>query len=206
MRGRIWLLAGVAIGIAIGAGRLPFFAGAAANLSDTSQRVVGSGGHDLVRWAAHNGSPRRAVEGLAAFVAVLVPGVTAFLLILAARLSLRLRVVVGLLVLLIGVAGYHYLGHSVATGSLVLAVASAALVAAAAIGPLVATPLAAIAALIGYEFLPRLVSGRPSVPHSEVVALHHALISHPGAPVWLEVIVLVVAALPFAAAARLVLR
>jgi hypothetical protein len=206
MRGRIWLILGVAVGIAIGIGKLPYLSGAAGTLSDTSLRLVGSGGADVVRWSAHRGAPRRTIDGLAASIAVLVPGVTALLLVLAARLTLHLRALIGALVALLGVAGYRYFPHGIATGSLVLALGLAALVAAAAAGPLVATPLAALAALIGTEFLPRLVAGSSSVARSEVVTIHHALTNNPGAPLWLEILVLVFAAVPFAVAARLVLR
>lgn len=206
MKGRVWLIAGVAVGIAVGIGKLPYLTGAATSLSDTSQRLTGSGGLSLVHWIAKHGAPRRVVEGLTAFLSILVPGLTALLLVWAARLSLRLRALIGVIVALIGAAAYHYFGVGVATGTLMFALALAALVAAAATGPLVALPLAALAALIGTEYLPRLVTGQASVPRSTVVRLHEALISHPGAPVWMSVLALVLAAVPFAFAARLALR
>jgi hypothetical protein len=206
MKGRPWLFAGLAVGIAVGAGRLPYLMGAASSLSDTSQRLVRSGGLDLVHWTAKQGAPQRAVVGASAFVGILIPGVTALLLVLAARLTLRLRAIVALLVAVLGLAAYHYLGLGVATGTLVLALALAGLVVAAATGPLVVVPLVALAALIGTEYLPRLVAGTRSVPHSSVVAMHEAMFSHPGAPVWLAVIAVVVAAVPFVWAVRLLLR
>jgi hypothetical protein len=206
MKGRPWLLAGLAVGVAIGIGKLPYLSGAASSLSDTSQRLVGSGGLDLVHWLAKHGAPRRVVEGLAAFVSILVPGVTALLLVLAARFTLRLRALIGLLVALLGAAAYHYLGVGIATGTLALALLLAGLVAVAATGPIVVLPLAALAALIGTEYLPRLVTGARSVPRSAVVTLHEAINSHPGAPLWLSVIALVVAAVPLAVAARFALR
>jgi hypothetical protein len=205
MKGRVWLILGVLAGIAIALGRLPYFAGAAGTLSDTAQRVVSSGGQTIVHSASKHGALHRAVQGLAAVIGLLVPGVTALLLVACARLSLRLRVLVGLLVLVLGAAGYHYVGSGAATGTLALA-AVAAVIAAVATGPLIAAPLAALAGLIGAEFLPKLLTGTRSVPHSSVVALHRALFSTPGAPLWLEVVILVLAAVPFAFAARLVLR
>jgi hypothetical protein len=206
MKGRPWLFAGLAVGIAVGAGRLPYLMGAASSLSDTSQQLVRSGGLDLVHWTARQGAPARAVDGVAAFVSILIPGVTALLLVLAARLTLRLRALVGLLVAVLGATAYHYLGLGVATGTLVLALALAGLVVAAATGPLVVLPLVALAALIGTEYLPRLLAGARSVPRSSVATLHEAMFSHPGAPVWLAVIAVAVAAVPFLLALRFVLR
>jgi hypothetical protein len=204
--GRIWLIGGVALGIAIAVVHLGYVAGAAATLSDTSQRIVGTAALTLVHSAARKGAARRAVEGMAALVRVIVPGLTALLLIVAARLSLRLRVLVGLLVLVFGVTGYHYLGAGIATGSLALAL-FAATIAVVATGPLVAAPLAALAALIGAEFLPKLVSGGVrSVPHIAVAEMHRCLFDRPGAPLWLGVVMLIVGAIPFALAARLVIR
>lgn len=205
MKGRIWLILGVLVGVAIGVGHVPYFAGAATSLSDTAMRLVRSAGASLVSSTASHGAARRVVEGVTAAVAVLVPGVTALLLVAAARLTIRLRVVIGILVLALGIAGYHYAPAGTATGALALA-AVAALVAVLATGPLVAAPLAALAGLIGTEYLPKLVTGRISVPRSTVLELHEALFARPGAPTWLEVVLLVAAVLPFALAARFVLR
>lgn len=205
MKGRIWLILGVLAGIAIGLGHLPYVAGAARSLSDTAQRLVDSGGTSLVHSAASHGAARRIVEGVAAAVAVLAPGITALLLVVAARLTIRFRVVIGVLVLALGIAGYHYAPAGTASGALGLAVV-AAVVAVLATGPLVAAPLAALAGLIGTEYLPRLVSGRLSVPRGTVIEMHEALFAHAGAPTWLQVVVLVAAAVPFAVAARFVVR
>jgi hypothetical protein len=205
VRGRIWLLVGIAAGIAIGVGKLAYFAGAATSLSDTAQRIVGSGGHALIRAAASDGAPLRAVDGVTALLAVIVPGVTALLLICAARGTLRLRSVVGLIVAALGVAAFFYLPHGVAAGVAVLAFAAAG-IALVATGPLVATPLAALAALIATGFLPRVLASHSTLPNVPVAALHEALFASAGAPLWLRIAVLVIAALPFAFAARLVVR
>ena len=205
MKGRIWLLLGVAVGIAIGVGHLPYFAGAARSLSDTSQRIVASAGSSLVHSVAKRGWLRRLIEGLSALLGLLVPGATALLLVAAARFTLHLRLIVGLVVLVIGIASFGYLAHGLAIGTVLLALGAAAIVVMAT-GPLVAAPLAALAALIGTEFLPRLVSGRTSVSHSSIVTLHRALFMTAGSPIWLELVMLAVAAVPFAIAARLVIR
>jgi hypothetical protein len=205
MKGRIWLLLGVAAGIAIGVGGLPYFAGAAGTLSDTAQRAVDSGGMALVHSVAKQGAVRRVVDGLSALVGLLVPGTTAVLLVATARFTLRLRVLVGVLILILGIAGYHYLGQGAATGTLLLAICAAA-IAVVATGPLIASPLAALAGLIGTEFLPRLVMGRKSVAHAAVVVVHRAIYTTGAVPLWFEVVVLALAAVPFAIAARLVVR
>jgi len=205
VKGRIWLLLGVGVGIAIGVGRMPYFAGAAGSLSDTAQRVVDSAGSSLLHGVAERGGFRRVIEGLSAVLGLLVPGATALLLVAAARFTLRLRLFVGVVVLVLGVASFFYLGHGLAIGVLLLAVGAAA-VAVVATGPLVAAPLAALASLIGTEFLPRLVSGRDSVTHSSVITLHQALFATAGSPLWLEVGMLLIAAAPFAIAARFVVR
>jgi hypothetical protein len=136
---------------------------------------------------------------------VLVPGVTALLLMYAARGTLRLRAVIGVLVVALGIAAFFYLPHGVAAGVAVLAFAAAG-IALAATGPLVAAPLAALAALIATSFLPRILASHSTLPNVPVTALHEALFATPGSPLWLRVVVLVLAALPFALAARLVVR
>ena len=205
MKGRIWLLLGIAAGIAIGVGKLPYVAGAATSLSDTAQRVVGTAGLSLVHSAARHGASRRVVEGCAAVLAVIVPGVTALLLMFAARATLTLRVVIGLLVAALGVAAFFYLPHGTAAGVAVLAFLAAG-VAVAATGLLVAAPLAALAALIATAYLPRLLDSHSTVPNAPVSALHQALFASAGSPLWLRIVVLALAALPFAFAARLVVR
>jgi len=116
-KGRIWLLLGIAVGIAVGVGKLAYFAGAATSLSDTAERIVGTGGRTLVHAAASHGASLRVVNGTTAVLTVLVPGVTALLLMYAARGTLRLRAVTGVLVAALGVAAFFYLPHGVAAGS-----------------------------------------------------------------------------------------
>jgi hypothetical protein len=121
---------------------------------------------------------------------------------LAARGTLRARVVIGLLLAALGGAAFFYLPHGHAAGVALLAGAVAG-IAVAAVGPLVAASLAALAALIATTFLPRLLTGH-SVAGASVNALHQALFGTPGSPLWLRIVVLGVAALPFGYAARLV--
>lgn len=204
MKGRIWLVVGVVVGVAMGIGKFPYFSGAAVSLSDTALRVVGTIGETLVHDTARYGAPRRVVEGFQALVAVLAPGVTALLLVYAARGTLRLRGVVAVLIAALGVGAFFYLSGGSAIGVLVLALVAAALVMAAT-GPLVATPLAALAGLIGAVFLPRLLDSHSTLPSGPVEVLHEALFATPGMPLWLRVVVLVIAIVPFAVAARRVL-
>lgn len=205
MKGKVWLILGALGGIAIGLGKLPYLAGAAGSLADTAQRSVGTGGLTLIHDAAAHGAPRRLVDALTAVIGVLVPGLTAMLLVLAARLGLSLRFAISAIFVVLGGVAFVYLPHGKAAGVAVLALAAAG-VAAVATGPLVATPLAALAALIATTYLPRLVAGGTKLAVAPTSLLHEALFSGPGTPVWLRVVVLVVAALPFAAAARLVLN
>jgi hypothetical protein len=205
MRGRLWVVVGLAVGVAVGVGRLPYFAGAAVSLADTALRVVGTGALTLVHGAAARGAPRRIVEGIAAVVAVLVPGVTALLLVLTARAVLLVRTIVALLVGALGAAAFAYLPHGDAFGALVLALAVAA-IALLLTGPLVVAPLSALAALIGTVYLPRLVSSRSAEPTAPVAELHRALFASGGSPLWLALVLLLVAVLPFAWAARLAFR
>ncbi len=205
LRGRVWLIVGVAAGLAIAIGHLDYFAGAARTLADTAERLVGSGATRLIRGLAAHGAPRRVVLALTGIVAVVVPGVTALLLIVGARGSLRLRAVIGLLVLALGAASYLYHPGDQATGVLVLALAVAA-VAVAFTGPLVAAPLAALAGLIAGEFLPGLVQSSRVVTQHSVSDLHQAIFGHPGTPVLLQLAVLLIALIPLAAAARLLWR
>jgi hypothetical protein len=204
VKGRIWLILGVIVGVAVAAGHLPYLAGAGRSLSDTAERLVGSGGSHLIRALAFTGASRRVTLGLTGVVAALVPGVSALLLVVAARGALHVRILVGLLVLALGLAGYAYLPHGTATGALVLALVIAGL-AVALTGPLVAAPLCALAGLIGGEFLPTLVRSSAVVTQRSVDDLHIAIFNQPGTPTALQLVVLVIAALPFAAAARLVL-
>ncbi len=204
MKGRIWLIAGAVLGIAVAAGHVAYLAGAGRSLADTAERLVGSGADRLVRAAAATGAPRRVVLGLGAVVAAVLPGLTALLLIVAARGTLRLRAVVALLVVALGAAAYVYQPHGQATGVLLLVLGMAA-IAVALSGPLVVAPLAAMAGLIGGEFLPALWRSNQTVTQRSVNDLHQAIYDHPGTPSALRVGVLVIAVVPFAAAARLVL-
>lgn len=205
MKGRRWLVLGVAAGIAVGIGRLPYFAGAAVSLSDTAEHLVGTGGLDLLHAAARHGAPQRVIQALTAIVAVALPGVTALLLLVAARSTLRLRSLISLLLAALGIASFFYLPHGVAAGTAALALVAAG-IAVVATGPLVAAPLAAVAGLIGVTFLPRLLAKNSTVPTLPIERLHEALFHSAGAPLWLRIVVLIIAALPFGFAARLVIR
>jgi hypothetical protein len=199
------MIAGALLGVAVGLGDVPFLAGAARSLADTAQHLVADGAGHLTDDVASSGAPRRFVLAIGALVGVLLPGVTCLLLIVAARGTLRVRAVVGVAVVALGAAAYVYQPKGVATGEIALAVAVAAL-AVVLTGPLVAAPLAGLAGLIGVEFLPQLVSGRSSLALANVDTLHLALTGSAGTPAVLQVLVLVVAAVPFAFAARLLLR
>ena len=102
-------------------------------------------------------------------------------------------------------AGFFYLPGGNATGVAVLALVAAGLVVAAS-GPVVAAPLVALATPIAIAFLPRLLASHSTLPNVPVSSLHQAIFSTAGSPLWLRVMVVVLAALPFAFAARLVLR
>jgi hypothetical protein len=205
VRGRVWLIAGAVIGVAIAAGHLPFIAGAARSLAETTERLVGSGANRIIRGAASAGAPKRVVQGFGGLIAILIPGVTALLLIVAARGSLRLRSIIALLVVALGAATYAYQPGGKATGVFLLALVIGGL-AVALTGPLVALPLALLAGLIAGEFLPRLVQSSAKVTQASVNSVHQSIYDRPGTPAALQIIVLVVAAVPFLFAARLVLR
>jgi len=204
MKGRVWLILGAVVGVAVAAGHLPYLAGAGRSMADTSERLIGSGASHLVRAVASTGAPRRAILGLAGVLAALLPGITALLLVVAARGSLRLRTLIALLIVALGAASYVYQPHGTATGVLLLALAVAGL-AVVLTGPLVAAPLTALAGLIAGEFLPALLRSRQVVTQRSVNDLHVAIFNHPGTPTVLQLVVLVIAAIPFAFALRLVL-
>jgi hypothetical protein len=205
VRGRGWILLGLAAGIAIAAGDVAFVAGAARALADTLERIVGSGGHHVIRAIAKHGAPKRVVQGLTALIAILLPGLTALLLIVAAKGTARLRALAAVVIVIVGVAGYAYHPHGIATGTLTLALVVAG-AAVAITGPIVVAPLAAMAGLIGAEFLPQLFRAHSTTPNATVRSLHQALFGHPGAPLALRVVVVIVAAIPFALAGWLVVR
>ena len=139
MRGRVWLIAGSVAGIAVAAGRLPYLAGASRSLAATGEHLVLSGADRLISGAAAHGAPARVVLGAGGVLAVLVPGVTALLLILAAQVSLRVRTIISVLIVAVGAASYVYQPHGQASGVLVLALIVAGL-AVVLTGPLVARP------------------------------------------------------------------
>lgn len=205
MRGKVWLIVGMAVGIGIGLGRVDYFAGAASSLAGTAERLVGSAGHRVVGLMSAHGASRRVVEGVAAAIALLVPGVTAWLLMVAARGTVRLKWVVAAALTGLGVAAFFFLPQGDATGVAVLAFITA-VVAMVATGPVVAAPLAALAAVIGTTFLPRLLGGQPTLLNAPVTQLHQAITGSAGAPLWLRVAALVGAALPFALALRVALE
>ena len=199
------MLIGAVVGVAVGLGHVPVLAGAGRVLAETAVRVITSIGNRLISAIASSGAPRRSVLGLTSLLAVLAPGGTALLLIVAARGTLRIRAIAGLALAVLGVASFLYHPAGVATGVVALALAVAAL-AVASSGPFVAAPLAALAGLIGAAYLPRLVTGRTGVERAAVGDMHRALFASRGHPAWLEVVLVVVAAVPFALAVRDVLR
>lgn len=196
MKGRTWLLFGAAVGVAIGVGKLAYFNGAATSLADTALRAVNSAGLTLIHLAARRGAPRRVIEGLTAFLGLLVPGATALLLVSAARATLRLRTWLGVAIVTLSLASFFYLPVGHAAGVAALGLAAAALLVEAT-GLLVATPLTALAALIATTYLPRLLTPGSTVVAIPVAHLHDALFQSAGSPVWLRLIVLAVAAVPF---------
>jgi hypothetical protein len=195
----------VAAGVAVAAGHLPYLAGAGRTLTTTAERIVQSGERHLVSGAAGSGAPKRLVLALGAVLAVLLPGVTALLLILSARVGLRLRSLVALAVTALGAASFFYQPHGRAAGVLVLALIIGGL-AVALTGPALVTPLAFAATLIGATFLPTLFTHRAAATDASVDSLHEAIYGRPGTPLALQLALLILAALPFAAAARLALR
>ena len=203
MKGRLWLVIGVLLGIAVAAGRVPYLAGAGKALMDTAEHLVLSGANRLIASAAKHGAPKRAIQGVSGVLAVLVPGITALLLIVAAKATLRIRAIIAILILLVGATSYVYHPGGVATGALMLALFFAGL-AVTLTGPLVAAPLAMGAGLIAAEFLPTLFSKHSSATHSAVEALHLAIYNTPGDPLGLQIVLLVVAVAPMVWAAKLV--
>jgi hypothetical protein len=204
VKGRIWLILGAAVGIAIAAGHLPYLAGAARSLADTAESLVGHGANKLVSEAAKAGAPRRVILGIGGLIAAALPGLTALLLVIAARGSIRLRAIIAVLLAGLGAASFVYQSHGHAAGVLVLALIVAGL-AVALTGPLVAAPLAGVAGLIGGEFLPGLVAFGRAATQVSTQDLHIAIYNHPGSPTALRLVALAVATVPFAVAARLII-
>lgn len=205
VRGRIWLLLGVLVGVGIAIGRVPYFAGTARSFADDVQRVVGTGAAKLISSVARHGASKRVVLGVSAVLAMLLPGITALLLVVAARGTLRLRALIGALIAALGVASFAYQPGGKALGVTALALLAAA-AAVALSGPLLIVPLGALAGLIGGEFLPRLVRTPNALPRAPILELHQALFGSSGSPLWLHVVVLALAMAPFAFAARLVVK
>ncbi len=159
----------------------------------------------LVADVATTGASKRVVVGLGGLVAVLTPGLAALALIAAARATMVVRGLIALGVTLLGIASYFYHPGGNATGVLVLALLLAGLVLVVS-GPLVVAPLALGAGLIGAEFLPTVISGHLAATATAVNDLHQAIFASPGTPLALEVLVLVVAIVPFGVAVRLMAR
>ncbi|HET9691782.1 MAG TPA: hypothetical protein VFP61_11555 [Acidimicrobiales bacterium] len=205
MQGRVYTVGGVVAGVAIALGSVPYLAGAAHTLASAAESLVGAGGQRLLAAAASSGAPATVVQVATAAVAVVLPGCTALLAVLAARGTLQLRAVVALALAALGAASFAYQAHGHAAGALVLALAVGGL-AVAATGPLVVFPLCALAGLLGGETLPSLLStGAGSLAAGPAGLVHAALYGTPGSPLWLRIALLVLGAVPFAAAARVVL-
>ena len=130
----------------------------------------------------------------------------ALLLVVAARGTLRLRAVIAVLLAGWGAVSFAYESHGHALGVILLALVIATL-AVALTGPLVAAPLCALAGLIGGEYLPRLLThnGR-TLPNQPVAELHRAIFNTFSAPLWLRALMTIVAIIPFAFGARLILK
>ena len=204
MRGRGWLILGAAAGVAIGFAHVGQVADPARSLANGAQQAVGSGGHRLLSSAAGHGAPRTAVETVGALLVVVVPGLAALLLVVAARSALRLRGLVAVVLVGLGVAAYAYQPGRTASEALVVALVLAG-VAVVAAGPLVAAPLCALAGLIGAEFVSRLVANRGALSDTVAAGVHQAVYHSAGSSMLLQVGVLVLAAVPFAVIARLIL-
>ncbi|HET9072891.1 MAG TPA: hypothetical protein VFN60_13330 [Acidimicrobiales bacterium] len=202
--GRAWLIIGAAAGVAMALGHFPYLAGAARTLAATALSLVGSGGHAIIRAAARHGASRRVVLGATAVIAVLVTGVTAWLCVLAAKGTLRLRSLLALILLVLGAASFAYHPGGVAGGTLLLAVAAGGL-ALVLTGPLVAAPLAALAGLLAGAYLPALLL-RGQIGQPVVEALHQAIYGQPGTSVALHALLLVIAVAPFLLALRVLVR
>lgn len=205
MKGRFWVVAGVIVGVAVSLGRLPYLAGAGHTLVQTAEKLVQSGQSRVISGVASSGAPRRVVSGLGAVLADLAPGLTALLLVVGAKTTLRLRALIAFLVAALGAVSYAYHPHGQATGVLVLALVVAGL-AVFLTGPLVAAPLAFGAGLVGASYLPTLLRRHETVTQASVRSLHLALFNNSGNPFVLQLLMLLLAALPFVWALRLVFR
>ena len=111
-----------------------------------------------------------------------------------------------LLVAGLGVAAFFYLPHGIAIGVAVLAIRRGrdrGVGERARSSPRLSP---ALAALIATAYLPRIVESHSTFANVPVGLLHEAFFSNVASPFWLRVVVLAVAALPFALAARLIVR
>jgi hypothetical protein len=204
VRGRVWLILGAAAGVAIAFAHVGQFADPARSLANGAQQAVGSGGHRLLASAAGHGVPRTAVGTVAALLVVVVPGVAALLLVVAARCALRLRGLVAILLVGLGVAAYAYQPGRTASEAVVVALVLAG-VAVVAAGPVVAAPLCALAGLIGAEFVSRLVANRGALFDTVAVGVHQAVFHTGGSSLALQAGVIILAVVPFVVMARLIL-
>ncbi len=84
VKGRLWLIIGTLVGVAVAAGRLPYLAGAGRSLSGTAEKLVGSGAGRLTSYGSTAGASTRVVLGLSAILAATLPGLTALALVAAA--------------------------------------------------------------------------------------------------------------------------
>ncbi len=134
---------------------------------------------------------------MGALLVVVVPGLAALLLVVAARSALRLRGLVAVLLVGLGVAAYAYQPGRTASEALIVTLVLAG-VAVVAAGPLVAAPLCALAGLIGAEFVSRLVANRGALSDSVAAGVHQAVYHTGGSSLALHAGVLVLAAVPFA--------
>lgn len=197
---------GAAAGVAIALGRVPFVAGAAHTLAAAAESLVGDGGTHLLAGAAKRGAPATTVQVATAVVGVVLPGLTALLAVLAARGTLQVRSAVALVLAALGAVSFAYQGHGHAAGALVLALMIGG-IAVAASGPLLVFPLCALAGLLCGETLPSLLTTGPnSLATAPADFAHQAIYGTPGSPLWLRIALCALGALPFAVAARLLLR
>ena len=163
MKGRIWLIVGVVVGVAIGIGKLPYFDGAATSLCDTalaSRRHRGLDAHPR-RCQPRRATPshRRARGGTCDSR----PGCDGTSTHRRRGATLRLREVIAVLLAALGIASFFYLPGGTAVGVALFALLAAGLVVAVT-GPIVVAPLAALASLIATVFLAEAGTNRQLAP------------------------------------------
>lgn len=192
---------GVLAGVLLAVFSVPYLAGAARTWSESAVRVVQEGGDRLVSNVAKEGASERVVLGLAAAISVMVPGITAWLLILAGKGAMRLRGIAAVLTAVVGVVAFFYHPTGVALGALILGLVLAGLVIAGT-GPLVVVPLAALAAVVATVYLPRLIWTNYAIEARASRNLHMALMGSFHNTWEMRWLLLVLAAVPFLLAAR----